>query len=216
MANLTNRPQIFQAIIKSTLDGDAGTVLKMIRHGLKLGLSAEEIMEKALIPASTQVAKKFEGAQFYIAEILMSSNAIETGLFALKPYIRKSHQNPKKVVIGTVAGDLHDIGKNLVAFSFSFAGFEVIDLGVNVSALQFVHAVKHHKPNIIAMSALLTTTMCEVANVIEALEENSMRNMVKVLVGGGPVTREFALSVGADGYAEYAQGAINEAERLVG
>jgi len=216
MTKLTNRPQIFQAIVTSILDGDASTVLKMIKHALKLGLSAEELMEEALIPASTQVAEKFEGAQFYIAEILMSSHAIETGLFALKPYIRKSHQNPKKIVIGTVAGDLHDIGKNLVAFSLSFAGFNVIDLGVNVSALQFVHAVKQHKPDIVAMSALLTTTMCEIFNIIEALDVNSMRNMVKVLVGGGPVTRDFALSVGADGYAECAQDAIKEAEQLIG
>ncbi|WP_253256440.1 corrinoid protein [Moorella sp. E306M] len=212
---LSGRAQIFQDIISAILRGDADGVLKSISSGLQIGMSADEILEEAMIPATVQTLDKYQGADFYIPDVINASHAIEAGLFALKPYIKKGLHKRRKIVIGTVEGDIHDIGKNLVALSLSYAGFEVVDLGVNVSPAEFVRSVEQHRPEILAMSALLTTTMGEMARVIKALEKHHLRKSVRVLVGGGPVTREFAESIGADAYASSAREAISIAQSLV-
>ncbi|WP_069589486.1 corrinoid protein [Neomoorella thermoacetica] len=212
---LNGRTQIFQDIISAILRGEANGVLKSINAGLQMAMSADEILEEAMIPATIQTLDKYQGADFYIPDVINASHAIEAGLFALKPYTKKSLQKRKKIVIGTVEGDIHDIGKNLVALSLGYAGFEVVDLGVNVSPAEFVRAVEQHRPEILAMSALLTTTMGEMARVIKALEKHHLRKSVRVLVGGGPVTKEFAESIGADAYGSSAREAISIAQSLV-
>ncbi len=212
---LSSRTRVFHQIISAILEGEANGVISSINSGLQMGMSAEEILEEALIPATIQTLDRFQGADYYIPDVINASHAIEAGLLALKPYTKRNPQKRKKIVIGTVAGDIHDIGKNLVALSLEYAGFEVVDLGVNVSRAEFVKAVEWHRPEILGLSALLTTTMGEMAGVIEALEKSHLRRRVKVMVGGGPVTREFAESIGADAYGSSAREAISIARSLV-
>ncbi|MDN5326769.1 MAG: hypothetical protein PWP41_1465 [Moorella sp. (in: firmicutes)] len=212
---MSGRTQVFHDIISAILKGEANSVLKSINLGLQIGMSANEILEEAMIPATIQTLDKYQGEDFYISDVINASHAIEAGLFALKPYIKKDPNKRKKIVIGTVKGDIHEIGKRLVALSLGYAGFEVVDLGVNVSPVEFVRSVEQERPKILAMSALLTTTMGEMARVIEALEKHHLRNSVRVLVGGGPVTREFAESIGADAYGSSAREAISIAQSLV-
>lgn len=208
-----NRNHIFSEIISAILNGDANEVVNHTREGIKNSMSAEEILEGAIIPAARQFAERFQGADFYIPEVLLASRAIKASLYALKPLL-KSRSRLKKVVIGTVEGDIHDIGKNLIVIFLQFAGFEVIDLGVDVTAATFLEAVKKHRPDLLAMSALLTTTMGTMANVIELLNMYHLRDQVKVIVGGGPVTQEFAESIGADAYAESPHEVLDALKRL--
>lgn len=212
---LSRRTQVFHDIIFAILEGDADGVIKSINLGLQMGMSAEEILEVAMVPASVQVLDKYQGADFYIPDVINASHAIEAGLLNLKPYTKKTSQEREKIVIGTVEGDIHDIGKNIVSLSLGYAGFEMIDVGVNVSPLEFVRAVEQHRPKILGLSALLTTTMGEMGRVIEALEKHHLRKFVRVLVGGGPVTREFAEYIGADAYGSSARKAISIAQSLV-
>lgn len=212
---MITRTEILHNIITSILQGEAKSVQESINLGLKMGMSAEEIVQEAFLPATTKITDKFQGAEFFIADVIFSSHAIEAGLSALKPHINHKVKNPPKIVIGTVEGDLHDIGKNIVAISLGLVGFQIIDLGVSVSAEAFLEAVKQHQPDILAMSALLTTTMGELDKVIATLEKNHLRKSVKVMVGGGPVTREFAKLIGADGYAPSARKAIKLAQDLL-
>jgi methanogenic corrinoid protein MtbC1 len=211
-----NRAQILREITTAILKGDAEKTLAAVEAGLGLQMSATEILEEAIIPATNQIAEKFQGPEFYIPEVLFASHAIKAGLYTLKPLIQNT---PKKynrtVIIGTVEGDIHDIGKNLVTLFLTCAGFEVIDLGVDVTASQFIKAIKQHKPDILALSALLTTTMGEMAVVIEELQRHNLRHTVKVLIGGGPVTEEFATLIGADAYAKDAREAVIVAKGLL-
>ncbi|MDK2880359.1 MAG: hypothetical protein PWQ99_134 [Clostridia bacterium] len=208
-----NRTIIFRKINSAILNGEANEVARLIDTGLKMSMSAEEILEEVLIPTTRQVAAQFQGADFNIPDVLLASRAIKAGLHALKPYKRPA--GGKRIVIGTVAGDIHDIGKNMIALFLEFAGHEVIDLGVDVTALDFIQAVKKYKPNLLAMSALLTTTMGEMSNVIEMLYIHQLRDCVKVIVGGGPVTQEFAVSIGADAYADNPHEAIKVVHNLL-
>ena len=163
------------------------------------------------------VGREYEEGERYIPEMLISAEAMKAAMEVLRPKLVETGAKPRgKVVIGTVEGDLHDIGKNLVAMMLEGAGFEVIDLGVEVTAKQFVHAVGEHKPDILGMSALITTTMVHMPEVIEALKQTGLRNKVKVMVGGAPITQEYADEIGADGYAPDAASAVELAKRLVG
>ncbi|NPV28642.1 MAG: corrinoid protein [Firmicutes bacterium] len=211
----TGRNHIFQQIITAILAGKADLVLKSVSSGLAMNISAMEIMEYAIMPATKQLAVKFQGADFYIPDVLLASRAIKAGLYALKPLIQTNSRCLKKIVIGTVAGDIHDIGKNMVSLFLSFSGFEVIDLGVDVTAVEFVQAVKKYRPSLLGLSALLTTTIGEMGVVIEQLNRNHLRHTVKILVGGAPVTKEFAAFIGADAYAQDAQEAVKLARELV-
>jgi len=211
---LSSRSQVFHAIISAILDGDADGVIKSINSGLQTGMSAEEILDVAMLPASMQILDKYQGENFFIPDVINASHAIEAGLLKLKPYTRKICRKKEKMVIGTVEGDIHDIGKNIVALYLGYSGFEMIDEGVNVAPLEFVRAVEEHRPKILGLSALLTTTMGEMGRVIDALQKHNLRLSVKVLIGGGPVTREFAQQIGADAYAGSAREAIKIARSL--
>lgn len=170
------------------------------RKALEAGIEPAHII-KAIAEAMDVVGKKYEKGEYFLSELIVAGELGKELTKMLEPYLKKEEiKRIGKVVIGTVKGDLHDIGKNIVAMMLEVAGFEVIDLGADVPPERFVEAVKREKPDIVAMSALLTTTMVEMKNVIEALKEAGVRDKVKVIVGGAPITRDFAESIGADGY----------------
>jgi 5-methyltetrahydrofolate--homocysteine methyltransferase len=158
-------------------------------------------MKEAMIPAMDVVGDLFQKGKFYLPEMLMAAKAMKAGMEILKPgMVQAGATSVGTVVIGTVSGDMHDIGKNLLAMSLEGAGFEVVDLGIDVPPEKFVQAVKEHSPQVLGLSALLTTTMIGMKDTIEAVEEAGLRNAVKVMVGGAPVTREYAEEIGADFY----------------
>ncbi|MGI6575630.1 MAG: cobalamin B12-binding domain-containing protein [bacterium] len=207
----------FKEIAKILYQGDSGQLESLIRDELDKGINAREILNKGLIKGMEEIGKDFKANILYMPEVLLSARAMNKCLAILKPYLAEGEVKPKgKIVIGTVEGDLHDIGKNLVAIMWEGAGFEVIDIGIDVPAHKFVQAVQEHKPDILGLSALLTLTLPGIRNVIEALEAAGIRDSVKVMAGGAPVTEKYAISAGADGYAEDAVTAVEEAERLLG
>ncbi len=210
-----SRHHIIQKIINAIMEGEANDVLNLIELGLKKSMSVEELLEEALIPATKQLSDIYQGANFNIPDVLLSSRAIKAGTYALKPLFPKKF-TPNKIVIGTVEGDIHDIGKNLITMFLEFSGFEVIDLGVNITPIQFMQAVKSYNPDILAMSAILTTTMGFMSETINILIQHQLRDQVKILVGGGPVTKEFAASIGADGCADNPKDTVKIAQQLIG
>jgi 5-methyltetrahydrofolate--homocysteine methyltransferase len=206
-----------ETIYNAVLNGDAKKTDAEVRAALEANVPAAEILHQACIPAMTEVGRLFEAGEKFVPEMLISARAMQAALQLLKPHlVRAGVQSLGKVVIGTVAGDLHDIGKNLVAMMLEGAGFEIIDLGTDVSADKFVNAVRDHKPDLVGMSALLTTTMTSIGATIKALTEAGLRDKVKVLVGGAPLTQEFADKVGADGFAPDAGSASRVAKAVLG
>ncbi|MCX7681837.1 MAG: corrinoid protein [Anaerolineae bacterium] len=206
-----------EAIYQAVLDGDAEAAQDSVRAALDAGVSPAEILNRACIPAMTEVGRLFEAGEKFVPEMLISARAMKAAVALLKPHLGQADvKSVGKAVLGTVAGDLHDIGKNLVAMMLEGTGFEVVDLGTDVPPQRFVEAVREHKPDIVGMSALLTTTMPAMKTTIEALTEAGLRERVKVLVGGAPVTQEFADRIGADGYAPDASSAARRAKELIG
>ena len=196
--------------------GKVKNVVALVTQALEEGISPEEILNDGLLKGMSEVGVKFKNNQVYVPEVLIAARALNKGLEVLKPRLVEAGTKPiGKVVIGTVQGDLHDIGKNLVSMMMVGAGLEVVDLGVDVSAEKFVAAVREHRPNIVAMSALLTTTMPHQGDVIEALKAEGLRDQVKVMVGGAPVTDSFAKQIGADAYTPDAATAAEKARALV-
>lgn len=196
------------------IDGDVASVETGVKAALAGGIDPGVILNEALIAAMDEVGRRFEEGDFFVPEMLLSAKAMQAGLNLLKPHLAVTDGKTKgKVAIGTVKGDLHDIGKNLVAMMLEGAGFEIIDLGVDVSPEAFVGAVRQGA-NLIGMSALLTTTMSSMGTTIEALKAAGVRGNVKVMVGGAPVTEEFAKSIGADAFAPDAPGATRIARQL--
>ena len=209
--------QIIETIYESILDGSQKVTEAKVKEALALGLSADKILNEGLVAAMAEVGRLFEEGEYFVPEMLIAARAMQRGLDVLKPYLSEDDvQSPGKVVIGTVKGDLHDIGKNLVAMMLEGAAFEVIDLGTDVSPERFIEAAKSNNAQIIAMSALLTTTMPNMKNTIEALKEVGMRDKVKVLIGGAPITQSYADQIGADGFAEDASRAVAKAKILLG
>jgi 5-methyltetrahydrofolate--homocysteine methyltransferase len=207
---------MLNAIREAVLQGETDRAAEITARSLREGVAPEEILTHALISAMQVVGEEFESGIRFIPEMLISAEAMKSAMAALRPHlVAAGVPSQGKVVIGTVEGDLHDIGKDLVATMLEGAGFEVIDLGVEVTAEQFVCAVQEHAPHILAMSALLTTTMVEMPKVIQALTHAGLRDAVKVLVGGAPVTRAYALQIGADGYADDASSAVKVARSLI-
>jgi len=187
------------------------------KAALEAGVSAPDILHQAYIPAMTEVGRLFEAGEKFVPEMLIAARAMQKGLEILKPLlVEAGAKTLGKVVIGTVAGDLHDIGKNLVAMMLEGAGFQIIDLGTDVSPEQFVAAVRQHEPELMGMSALLTTTMASIGATIVALREAGVRDKVKVMVGGAPLPLDFADQVGADGFAADAGSASRIAKNLLG
>jgi 5-methyltetrahydrofolate--homocysteine methyltransferase len=197
------------------MDMDAEKVAELTQKALAEGISAKEILNQALTPAMDIVGDEYERGDRFIPEMLLSANAMKGAMELLRPLLVKSGVEMKgKVVVGTVEGDLHDIGLNLVRMMLEGAGFEVYSLGTDAPAKEFVKAVKEFGAGLVGMSALLTTTMLNMAGVIEALRENGLRDRVKVMVGGAPVTQDYADEIRADGYAPDAFSAVKLAERL--
>jgi len=206
----------FQPIYQGIIAGDAGTVKQEVQAAVDAGFSAEDILKKGLVPAMKEVGELFENGEYYVPEMLISARAMQGGLEILKPLLASADVQPAgTVVLGTVQGDLHDIGKNLVGMMLEGAGFRLIDLGTDVSPDKFVEAVRENQSDIVAMSALLTTTMPSMKTTIDTLVESGLRNQVKVMIGGAPVTGEYAESIGADGFAEDASRAASLAQKLL-
>ncbi len=190
---------------------------QMIKDALANNVTASEILNDGLISAMSVIGDKFSEGEIYIPDVLIAARAMQNGLDILKPYLTEGTQSYKgTVVIGTVKGDLHDIGKNLVKYMLSGGGFNVVDLGNDVSSEKFADAVRTYNADIVAMSALLTTTMSSMKDIIEGLVEAGLREKVKVLIGGAPVTQDFADKIKADGYAKDAGSAIHKAAELLG
>jgi 5-methyltetrahydrofolate--homocysteine methyltransferase len=206
-----------ETIYDAVLKGDAGTTETEVQAALDAGTPPEDILYKACIPAMEEVGRLFEEGEKFVPEMLISARAMQTAMGLLKPLLLEADiQTLGTVVVGTVAGDLHDIGKNLVGMMLEGSGFEVVDLGTDVGPQQFVDAVREHEPQVIGMSALLTTTMPSMGATIEALKEAGLRGDVKVMIGGAPITQDFADKVGADGFAPDASSASRKTKELVG
>jgi 5-methyltetrahydrofolate--homocysteine methyltransferase len=206
----------YSALKTAVIDGKMAQVKTLTQQALDEGKAPQEILDQALIPAMDIVGEKFNCHEFYIPEMLISARAMQAGVAILKPLLAEAASKPRgKVVLGTVKGDLHDIGKNLVGMMLQGSGFEVIDLGADVPPQRFVDAVKASSPNFVMMSALLTTTMLSMKDTVEALKTAGLRDRVKVAVGGAPVTQRFCDEVGADFYAPSATGAVTKAKELL-
>jgi len=205
-----------EKIFEGILDGNANLVVAEVQKALDAGVGPADILNKGMIAAMGEVGRLFEEGEYFVPEMLIAARAMQKGLEILKPHLSEADvQSPGKVAIGTVKGDLHDIGKNLVAMMLEGAAFEVIDLGTDVSPERFIQAVREKGAQIIAMSALLTTTMPNMKNTIEALKEAGLRDKVKVMIGGAPVTQNYADQIGADGFAEDASRAVAKARSLL-
>jgi len=208
---MTELKKLYEAI----LSGDNKTALAVTQQAVSEGVQPMELITNYMIPAMSEVGRRFECEEYYVPELLLAARAMKGSLEVLRPLLAASGAQPlARVVIGTVKGDLHDIGKNLVSSMLEGGGFEVIDLGTDVTPQRFIEAEHAHKASIVALSALLTVTMPMMKNTIDALKQASLRDRVKVMVGGAPVTREFANSIGADGYSETATSAVALARQL--
>jgi len=205
-----------ETIFQNVTEGKAADVEAGVQAALDSGVSSEEILNKALIAAMDDVGQRFEAGDFFVPEMLIAARAMQAGLNLLKPHLAETGVQPAgTVAIGTVKGDLHDIGKNLVAMMLEGAGFEVMDLGTDVGPSEFAEAVRNGA-NVVGMSALLTTTMGSMADVIEAVEDINMRDKVKIVIGGAPVTVDYAEQIGADGFASDASSAVKKVRELLG
>lgn len=203
------------SIYKSILEEGLDSAQEKTQVAIEAGISAEKILQQGLIPAMEEVGRLYETGVFYVPEMLIAARAMQGSLNLLKPLLVDSGvASAGKVVIGTVQGDLHDIGKNLVAMMLEGAGFEIVDLGTDVAPEAFVEAVKDGA-NIVGLSALLTTTMVAMESTIQALEEVGVRDQVKVIIGGAPITQEYADQIGADSFAADASQAVTQAKKMV-
>ena len=208
-----NITDLYQAILTGNLEQSVAVTKEAISENIK----PDEIINNQMIKAMEEIGRRFEVGEAFVPELLMSSRAMKGALELLKPLMKgDASQSLGKVVIGTVKGDLHDIGKNLVASMLEGCGFEVVNLGTDVSDEKFVSAAKDNNAQIVCMSALLTTTMTYMKSVIDALDAAGMRDRVKVMVGGAPITQQFADQIGADGYSSNANSAVAKARELVG
>jgi 5-methyltetrahydrofolate--homocysteine methyltransferase len=194
-----------ELISSAVVEGKASLVKNLVEEALDKGLSPVDILINGVIKGMDVVSQRFQSEDFYIPDVLLSSRAVHAGMRVLNPSLLKENvSNPGEIVIGTVAGDLHDIGKNLVKIFLKGKGYKVIDLGIDVSAEDFVEAVEKYRPQVLAMSALLTTTMPVMRETIQLLEQKGLRKDVQVIIGGAPVTFEYMKTIKADGYANVA------------
>ena len=206
-----------ESIYDAVLNGDAKKAAAETEAALKAGIKAEDILHKACIPAMAEVGRLFEEGEKFVPEMLISARDLQAAMNILRPELVKADvKTLGKVVIGTVQGDLHDIGKNLVKMMLEGAGFEVIDLGVDVSPQKFVDTARVQNADIIGLSALLTTTMPGMKTTIEALKEAGLHGKIKVMIGGAPITQDYADEIGADGYSPDASSAVRKAKQLLG
>jgi 5-methyltetrahydrofolate--homocysteine methyltransferase len=209
--------KIFEELADEVQKGNSDSVEVLTKKALSQDISAEDILNSGLIAGMNIVSEKFKNNEIFIPEVLISAKSMYSGLGILKPLLAESNVKSKgKVVIGTVRGDLHDIGKNIVAMLLQGAGFDIIDLGADVPLEKFLEFVKKEKADILGMSALLTTTMIFMKDIIETLKNAGLRENVNVIIGGAPVTESYAAQIGADGYAQDAASAVDLVKRLLG
>ncbi len=208
--------EVLENIFNGIVDGDREQVKRNIQNALAANIPPAVILTESMIAAMSEVGQRFEAGEYYVPEMLIAARAMKEGLVILKPLLKEADvKSPGRVAAGTVRGDLHDIGKNLVCMMLEGAGFEIVDLGTDVTPDKFVDAVQNRGVNLIAMSALLTTTMPNMQMTIDALKTAGLRDKVKVMIGGAPVTESYARQIGADGYATDASRAVALAKQLV-
>jgi 5-methyltetrahydrofolate--homocysteine methyltransferase len=208
---------VYEQLSTTVLEGDSAKTPGLVQQALDEGLQPKDILDNGLVPGMTEVGVRFKRGDMFVPEVLMSAEAMQAGLEVLRPHLISSGAKLiGTIVMGTVKGDLHDIGKNLVGMMCEGAGFEVIDLGFNIPPEKFVVAIKEHQPEIVGMSALLTTTMRAMGYTIKAIEEAGLRDNVKIMVGGAPVDADFATRIGADGYGSNAVAGQDLAKQFVG
>jgi len=196
--------------------GDAEKVGELVKQALEENLLPKDILENGLIKGMDIIGAKFKKNEVYVPEVLIAARAMHAGMNILRPKLAETGvKNIGTVAIGTVKGDLHDIGKNLVKMMLEGAGFEVIDLGIDVSVDKFVEAITEYQPNVLGMSALLTTTMIQMQEVIKAISNAGLRDKVKIMIGGAPITQNYADQIGADGYSPDAASAVDKAKTFV-
>ncbi len=209
--------EVLATISTAVIEGKMGDIKALTQQALDEGLSAKEVLDGGLMKGMDYVGQQFKKGEMFVPEVLLSARVMQGSMDILKPkLIEAGAKMAGKVVIGTVEGDLHDIGKNLVVMMLEGAGFEVIDLGNNVSPPVFVESIKENKPEIVGMSALLTTTMRAMGHTISALKEAGVRDEVKIMIGGAPVTSEFAEQIGADAYCSNAPAGVDTAKKWMG
>ena len=210
--------ELFKRMQHSIIEGEKEELIATVKIAIAHGVSPLESIDNGLIKGMEEVGKRFECEEMYLPELIMAANAMKEAMVLLENEMQKQNERRKivgKALAGTVWGDIHDIGKNIVCTVFTVNGFEVLDLGVNVPPSSFIQKVKEQKPNLILLSALLTTTMSGQSNVIDELKKAGIREQVLVLVGGAPVSDKWATQIGADGYAKNAIGAVNIAKELI-
>ncbi|MBW2057942.1 MAG: corrinoid protein [Deltaproteobacteria bacterium] len=209
--------ELYGKISEVLIAGNIEEVKKLTQQALDEGSEAHEILSQGLLPGMDIVGQRFKAAEMFIPEVLRSAKTMHAAMEILRPLLSESDAaGAGTVIMGTVEGDLHDIGKNLVGMMLEGAGFKVVDLGADVKPQSFVEAAKEHKPNILGMSALLTTTMPKMGETINALKEAGIRDQIKVMAGGAPVTQDFVEEIGADAYGSNATAAVEKAKELVG
>jgi corrinoid protein of di/trimethylamine methyltransferase len=206
-----------ETLYAAILNGDNAAAVEIVREALDEGVDPGDLIDQGMIPAMREAGQRFEDEDFFVPELLLAAHAMKAGLELIRPLLAERGAERKGcVVIGTVQGDLHDIGKNLVSSMLEGAGFEVVDVGADVTPERFVEAVKENDADLLGLSALLTVTMTAMKTTIDALEKAGLRDGVKVLVGGAPLSAEYASEIGADGYASNASAAVRVAEGFVG
>ncbi len=211
--------EFFAKLTQSLIEGDPDATSEITQTALAAGIEPMEIIKQGLIPGMNVVGEKFSTGEYFLPDLIIAADGMQKAMVLLEPELLKRHQAIEStgiVILGTVKGDIHEIGKSLVGTMLSANGFKVFDLGVDVATDTFVSKARELKPDIIGLSALLTTTMVNQREVIKALASAGMGDKVKVMVGGAPVTRGWAEEIGADGYAEDAMGAVQIARQLVG
>jgi 5-methyltetrahydrofolate--homocysteine methyltransferase len=207
---------VLRQIGEKLYGGDANGVATLVKQALDEGLSAGQVLTDGLVTGMDRVGVDFRGGELFVPEVLIAARAMHAGMDIVKPLLAESDvQSAGKVIVGTVSGDLHDIGKNLVVMMLEGGGFEVVDVGVDVAPAKFVEVIKAEKPDVIGMSALLTTTMPSMKKTIEAISAAGVRDGVKIMIGGAPVTQEYANEIGADGYAPDAASAVDLVRTLI-
>ncbi len=208
--------QILQELYNCIVEGNRKQAKEKAQTALEAGIAPEVILKDGMIAAMSQVGELFACGEYYVPEMLVAARAMQEGLAVLKPHLVKTNvASAGKVVIGTVSGDLHDIGKNLVGMMLQGAGFEIVDLGADVSPAKFVQAIRENNPDIVGLSALLTTTMPSMKVTLDAIKTEGLGDKIKVIIGGAPVTDEYARKIGADGFAPDASRAVELAKSLV-
>jgi len=204
-------------IADNLIKGKAPEVKELVQRAIDEGEDVEKVLNEGLVAGMSVVGAKFKANEFYVPEVLIAARAMKAGMGILRPILAdKNIKGVGTVVLGTARGDLHDIGKNLVAMMLEGAGFEIIDLGVDVSPEKFIETAREKKADLVGLSALLTTTMPSMKDVVKAVGDSDLKSKVKVFIGGAPVTQSYADEIGADGYAPDAASAVDEAKQLLG